>query len=180
MQHQNYYEFLQIGPNAEPETIHRVYHFLAARLHPDNPKTGDSDQFILLKQAYNVLTDPVTRSEYDAACPQTPVRPPLSASIDFLDNMEGELNRRSALLAVLYFRRRSDPCAPEVSLAEIEKRMGFPRDYLEFTTWYLTRKGYISRADNSAFTLTADGVDFVETQHANIAVLDKLLTSGVS
>jgi hypothetical protein len=61
---------------------------------------------------------------------------------------------------------------------EVEGRMGFPRDYLEFTTWYLQQRGYITRADNSAFTLTADGVDFVENQRANIPVLDKLLTSG--
>jgi curved DNA-binding protein CbpA len=33
----DYYEFLQISPNADADTIHRVYRFLAARLHPDNP-----------------------------------------------------------------------------------------------------------------------------------------------
>jgi predicted transcriptional regulator len=49
---------------------------------------------------------------------------------------------------------------------------------LEFTSWYLLKKGYITRADNSAFTLTAEGVDFVETQRANIPTLDKLLTGG--
>ena len=56
--------------------------------------------------------------------------------------------------------------------------MGFPRDYLDFTTWYLQKKGYITRADNSDFTLTAAGVDFVETQRMNIPVLNRLLTSG--
>ena len=56
------------------------------------------------------------------------------------------------------------PNEPEVSLSEIERRMGFPRDYLDFTAWYLTKKKYISRADNSDFTLTVDGVDFIETQ----------------
>jgi curved DNA-binding protein len=33
----DYYEFLQISPNADVDTIHRVYRFLAARFHPDNP-----------------------------------------------------------------------------------------------------------------------------------------------
>jgi hypothetical protein len=56
--------------------------------------------------------------------------------------------------------------------------MGFPRDYLDFTTWYLSKKGYISRADNSDFSLTAEGVDFIETQRVNIPVLNKLLTTG--
>jgi curved DNA-binding protein CbpA len=175
----NYYEFLQISPNAEPATIHRVFQFLAVRLHPDNPESGNAEQFILLKQAYDVLSDPVLRAEYDAAC-EKDVREvePISATVDFMDNMDGELNRRSAVLALLYIRRRNFPDAPEVSLFEIETRMGFPRDYLQFTIWYLHKKGYIQRADNAEFTLTADGVDFVETQRVSVSVLNKLLTSG--
>jgi len=175
----DYYEFLQISPNAQQDTIHRVYRFLAARFHPDNPHTGDAEMFSLLAAAYDVLSDPVRRAEYDAACArETPQRPPMSCSIDFMDSLEGETNRRLAVMAVLYFRRRANPNSPEVSLYEIESRMGFPRDYLDFTTWYLQRKGYISRADNSDFTLTAQGVDFVESQRVNIPVLNKLLTNG--
>jgi curved DNA-binding protein CbpA len=175
----NYYEFLQISPKAEQDTIHRVYRFLASRYHPDNPETGDREKFALLRQAYDVLSNPDQRAEYDAICEkEAPEEDPLSTSIDFMDNMEGELNRRLAMLALLYFRRRSNPYNPEVSLMEVELRMGFPRDYLEFTSWYLLRKGYITRADNSAFTLTAEGVDFVETQRTSIPILNKLLTSG--
>ncbi len=175
----DYYEFLQISPNADADTIHRVYRFLAARFHPDNPESGNADMFFQLKTAYDVLSDRGRRAEYDAACRrEAPEKAPLSNSIDFMDSMEGELNRRLAVLAVLYFRRRSNPYAPEVPLAEVEMRMGFPRDYLDFTTWYLVKKGYITRADNSDFTLTALGVDFVETQRANLPVLNKLLTTG--
>jgi hypothetical protein len=95
-----------------------------------------------------------------------------------MDSMEGELNRRLGLLALLYIQRRTNPYAPEVSLNEVERKMGFPRDYLEFTTWYLRSKGYITRADNSDFTLTAEGVDFVESKRVNIPILNKLLTTG--
>ena len=177
----NHYEFLQISPNAEHETIQRVYRFLAVRLHPDNPDTGDADKFCQLKLAYEVLSDPGRRSEYDTAClSQENGEAPLSNSMDFMDNLEGEINRRLAVLAVLYIRRRTHPDNPEVSLFEIESRMGFPRDYLDFTIWYLQKKGYISRADNAEFTLLADGVDFVETQRLQVPVLNKLLTSGSS
>jgi hypothetical protein len=85
---------------------------------------------------------------------------PLAATIDFMDVMDGELNRRLAVLAVLYYRRRTNPTYPEVPLAEIEERMGFPRDYLDFTLWYLQRKGYVTKADNAQYTLSVDGVDF--------------------
>ena len=53
----DYYEFLQISPSAENDTIHRVYRFLAARFHPDNHDTGDAERFFLLKQAYEVLSE---------------------------------------------------------------------------------------------------------------------------
>jgi len=174
----DYYEFLQISPNAETDTIHRVYRFLAARLHPDNHETGDAENFQLLKQAYDVLSNPETRAEYDAKRQEEPVQP-YSSTIDFMDSLDGELNRRVAVLVVLYYKRRTSPIFPDVTLAEIEERMGFPRDYLDFTMWYLTKKGYISKSDGAKYTLTAEGVDFVEEQRAKTPVLDKLLlTSG--
>jgi curved DNA-binding protein CbpA len=173
----DYYEFLQISPNADVDTIHRVYRFLAARLHPDNPETGDPEQFKLLRTAYDVLAEPVRRAEYDATRRRA-AQEPYSREVDFMDNLEGELNRRLAVLAVLYHRRRSNAFMPEVSLAEIEERMGFPRDYLDFTMWYLQKKGYVAKADNAQFSLTADGVDFVEQERSGLPTLNKMLTAG--
>jgi curved DNA-binding protein CbpA len=176
MEDPDYYEFLQISKNAEPDTIHRVYRFLAARFHPDNPESGDEEKFFLLTQAYAVLSVPERRAEYDAKHKSgADLAAPLSSTIDFMDNVEGELNRRLAMLAVLYFQRRSNPYSPELSFLDIEQRLGFPREYLEFTAWYLRSKGYITRSDSSDFVLTAEGVDFVETQRVNIPVLNKLL-----
>jgi curved DNA-binding protein CbpA len=175
----DYYEFLQISPNADADTIHRVYRYLAARLHPDNPESGDAEMFRLLKSAFDTLSNPMRRAEYDAVCRREAMEvKPISNSVDFMDSVEGEMNRRIAVLAVLYFKRRANPRFPEVSLADIERRMGFPRDYLDFTTWYLQKKGYITRADNSDFTLTAEGVDYIETQRGSLPVLNKLLTDG--
>jgi len=177
----NYYEFLQISPNAEADTVHRVYRFLAIRFHPDNPETGDTDKFILLQKAYDVLSDPDLRAKYDKACEEGVHQPaPFSESVDFMDSLEGEVNRRLAVLALLYMRRRKDPDHPAVSLFEIEKRMGFPREYLEFTLWYLQRKLYVSRADNADFVLLAEGVDYVESQRLQTPVLNKLLTPSTS
>jgi curved DNA-binding protein CbpA len=173
----DYYEFLQISPHADADTIHRVYRFLAARLHPDNKETGHAENFQLLKKAYDVLSNPASRSAYDAAR-GTEAQPPYSATVDFMDALDGEVNRRLAVLAILYYRRRTMPNLPEVALGEIEDRMGFPRDYLDFTMWYLTRKGYITRSDNAQFTLTAEGVDYVEAERVNMPTLNRLLTSG--
>jgi curved DNA-binding protein len=175
----DYYEFLQISPHADVDTIHRVYRYLAARFHPDNPESGNAEMFRLLKMAFDTLSNRSRRAEYDSLCRlEAAETRPLSNSIDFMDSVEGEMNRRVAVLAVLYFKRRANSRFPEVSLAEIERRMGFPRDYLDFTTWYLLKKGYVSKADNSDFTLTAEGVDYIETQRTNLPILNKLLTNG--
>jgi hypothetical protein len=175
----DYYELLQISQNADTETIHRVYRFLATRLHPDNNETGQEERFRLLKTAYDVLADPRRRKEYDMNRARTQAPPePLAATVDFMDATEGETNRRLAVLAVLYHRRRTNPIFPDVPLVEIEARMGFPRDYLDFTLWYLQKKGYVSKSDNAQYALSVEGVDFVESESANTPTLQKLLTSG--
>ena len=178
----DYYEFLEISPQATQETIHRVYRYLAARYHPDHAATGNLEKFAQLTAAYKVLSDPIRRADYNAQrAMRRPASPdPMLSNVDFMDQVEGDLNRRLAVLTILYYRRRMYPDSPEVTLAEIERRMGFPRDYLEFTTWYLTKKKYITRADNADFTLTVEGVDFIEAQRTCIPILEKLLTSGTS
>jgi DnaJ domain len=175
----DFYELMQISRNADPDTIHRVYRFFAARYHPDNSVSSDPEKFALLRMAYDTLSDPHRRAEYDASYGRASHHhSPLSNTVDFMDDMEGERNRRLAVLAVLYYRRRANPYAPVVSLAEVEAHMGFPRDFLDFTTWYLLRKKYITRADNSDFALTVEGVEFVENGRIHIPILNKLLTDG--
>lgn len=175
----DHYEFLQISPNAQPETVHRVYRFLAARFHPDNAETGDPEKFLLLNQAFEVLSDPKRRGEYDAKLRSKQRRPnPVFESVDFLDGIEGEVNRRLAVLSLLYKRCRANVHDPKISLRDLETAMGFPREYLDFTTWYLKTKKYITREDNSDYALTALGVDYVEANCSKLPVLDRLLNAG--
>ena len=61
----DYYEVLQISPNAQPETIQRVYRLLAQHYHPDNKDTGDIELFNEILEAYRVLNDPSERAGYD-------------------------------------------------------------------------------------------------------------------
>ena len=175
----DYYEFLQISPRAEAATIQRVYRFMASRFHPDHPATGDSEKFLLLKHAYEVLSDPERRAEYDAKRESREVRPnPIFEMSEFVNGIEGETNRRLGVLSLLYTKRRTNPEDPRISLYDLEKRMGWPREYLDFTTWYLRSMQYITREDNSDFALTATGVNYVETNSTKIPMLHKLLNSG--
>src|ERR1700692_2756841 len=61
-----------------------------------------------------------------------------------------------------------------------ESGLRFPREYLDFTTWYLRSKKYITKEDNSDFALTASGVDFVEENCTRIPLLRRLLSAGIA
>jgi curved DNA-binding protein len=176
----DFYAFLQVSSTAETDTIHRVYRFWASRFHPDKPGTGDPEKFLLLNRAYEVLSNPERRAEYDRSLGAQKASPvPLFEAVDFLDGIDGEMNRRLGVLSLLYNRRRTNSRHPHVSLEELEIKMGFPREYLDFTTWYLKSKKYITRSDNSDFNLTAEGVDFIEANYVSTPMLQKLLASGV-
>ena len=179
-QNADYYEILQISPNADPETIHRVYRIMAARFHPDNPTTGSLERFLLLREAYQTLSDPVLRAEYDASRPNWQTETlPIFWQKSFMDGIEGETNRRLGVLSLLYQRRRINESKPGVSVMELERRMAFPREYLNFTLWYLRSKGYVAvMEDNSDYALTSTGVDYVESGSNTNKVIRELLTAG--
>ena len=61
----DYYEVLQVSPNADPDTIHRIYRLMAQRFHPDNQETGDDTRFRAIHEAYTILSDPQKRAGYD-------------------------------------------------------------------------------------------------------------------
>jgi curved DNA-binding protein CbpA len=178
----NYYELLQISPNADLDTIQRVYRFMAGRFHPDNPETGDKERFLLIKKALEVLSDPVQRAEYDKLNGVFEAEPlPVFGDKAFVDGPDGEKNRRFGVLSLLYYRRRISGAKPGLSLLELEKRMAFPREYLEFTIWYLQGKGYIGLTDSSSdYALTTLGVDYVETYSSSNKVVRELLGPGTS
>jgi len=175
----DYYDVLQISPKADLETIHRVFRIMAVRFHPDNPETGDVEEFLRLKAAYAVLSDPVRRAEYDTLLQTNQAEPmPIFELKDFVTGVEAESNRRLGVLSLLYNQRRMDPDHPGVSLLDLEKLMGFPREYLSFTMWYLRSKEFIIAADNSDFALTASGADYVESNAPRSEIVTKLIKMG--
>ncbi len=178
----DYYETLQISPKADVQTIHRVFRIMAARFHPDNPETGNVEQFLRMKLAYSVLSDPERRAEYDASLDQSREEGPrpIFQMRDFVTGVEAEANRRLGVLCLLYTRRQTNPDHPGISLLDLEKEMGFPREYLTFTMWYLRCKDFVTVADNSDYALTALGADFVEEKAGRSEIAARLLNPGAA
>jgi molecular chaperone DnaJ len=65
----DYYKALGVSKGASAEEIKKSYRKLARKYHPDANK-GDSaseERFKEISEAYNVLSDPKRRAEYDEA-----------------------------------------------------------------------------------------------------------------
>jgi curved DNA-binding protein CbpA len=173
----DYYELLQISPNAELATIQRVHKLLSSRYHPDNPETGDTEKFLLLQQAFQVLSDGAARAEYDKSALNHAAQPdPVFEMKEFVVGIGVEANRRLGILCLLYNRRRGVPDHPGLSLLDLEARMAIPREHLEFTIWYLRDKELADRDSNtSEITITSKGVDYVESNTRENKIVYKLL-----
>jgi curved DNA-binding protein len=175
----DYYELMQISPNAEAETIQRVYRMLAARYHPDNPETADTERFLLLNQAYKVLTDPEARADYEATHAIRHLEPLNIFNLkEFAIGIDGESNRRMGILCLLYNRRRANTDDPGISLLELETLMSIPREHLVFTLWYLKEKGHLRQGEESDFQITAAGADYVEQNLPTNRILYHLLKAA--
>jgi curved DNA-binding protein CbpA len=171
----NYYDLLQINPRAEIETIERVYRIMAARYHPDNQQTGDADRFRLLTDAYQVLRDPAKRSEYDRQFEVNPAGPlPIFLGKEFTEGIDAEAKIRIGVLCLLYSKRRANPDFAALSLLDMENIMAFPRERLLFALWYLRAKRFVLQDDRSSFIISAEGVDFLESQLPTNQILHKI------
>jgi curved DNA-binding protein CbpA len=160
----DYYEVLQISPNAEPETVHRVYRLLAQRFHPDNHETGNDERFRRLTEAYEVLSDAQRRAKYDVVHAQQRQERwrLISSGAQSENDFQAEQGLRLTVLEVLYTRRRTEPESPGLFPTDLERLTGRPREHLEFTIWYLLQKKFLTRSDNSLLVITADGVEYLE------------------
>ncbi len=67
---QDYYELLGLPRNASLEDIRKSYFKSARRLHPDtNTAPGETELFLGVQEAYEVLSNPAKRASYDATLP---------------------------------------------------------------------------------------------------------------
>jgi len=156
----DYYEVLQVSQTADHETVERVYRLLAKRYHPDNQHSGDATRFSEVHEAYEVLSDPKRRAEYDVRYDdnrgmQWKIFDQASAA----DGREQDRRIFHGVLSLLYAARRRDPERGGVGAVSLEKLLGVPKQHLDFPMWYLKKRGWVETLDNGQYGITIDGID---------------------
>jgi len=62
----NYYDILEIAADADYDEVKSAFRDLAKRYHPDIAGVC-SDNFVLIKEAFDTLSNPASRQQYDRA-----------------------------------------------------------------------------------------------------------------
>lgn len=166
----DYYEDLQVSPNADNETINRVYRLLARKWHPDNALTGDQDKFNLITAAYNVLSHPEKRAAYDARY-ETIKNKQMGLLVESFQpshSHDQDNAIRYGILSVLYAARREDSEKPDVGVWRLEQLLGWPEKEIAFHIWYLKEKHWIYRSDTGGYAITVSGAEEIESKKTTL------------
>jgi curved DNA-binding protein CbpA len=173
----DYYEILQVSRNADPETIERIFRLLAKRYHPDNTRTGNSERFSALTEAYQVLAHPEKRAEYDARYESDRQNQWRLFFETPMSGVDEDRRIQQWVLSLLYTTRRRSSSDPGVGVFELEKVLDVAEGQLEFHLWYLKEKGWIMRTESGKYAITVDGVDWI-AEKDRLLRSDRLLEEG--
>ena len=170
----DFYEIMEVSPNANSETIERIFRYLGQRFHPDNSETGHEERFRVLLEAYSTLREPQQRAAYDAQYRhhQESKAQVVSGSASVSDDSVD----RHRLLSLFYGQRRRNMQQPGVGISTLEQIMGCPGEVLQFHLWYFREKQWIKREESGLFAITADGIDRIESSGQRITPKDRLIT----
>jgi curved DNA-binding protein CbpA len=173
---QDHYEVLGIDPKTALDIIQEVYPGLAQKYHPKNAETGDEEKFEAVNLAYEVLSDPVLRKEFDKikGIGNEETIPKFSG-LDFFVSLGREACLRSAILCVLYDRRRSTPSRPSLSMRHMEMILSATTDEIFFALWYLKERHLVGSDDKSSLQISAEGMDFLEANRPSPEIVMPLI-----
>ena len=174
----DYYEILEISPNADSGAIERMFRYLAQRYHPDNRDTGDRLRFDVVLEAHNTLKDPIKRAQFDIRHQNhSGLRWRLAEEASDSKGIVRDVDTQNKLLSILYVKRRQNIRDPGIGDLELERLLGCLAEHLEFHLWYLKEKSWIGRTENGMFAITVEGVDRANSEQDRKTVSKKLLSN---
>ncbi|MBU2610188.1 MAG: VWA domain-containing protein, partial [Chloroflexi bacterium] len=145
----DHYALLSLRRDATSGEIRRAYYDAARRLHPDKTDSAqDSELFLEIQEAYQVLAEPKKRAKYDASLPPEPAEGDLIRQNILYSRQEVTRTREPQLVYVLLEYSaavdESSPSAPPLNLCLVLDRStsmrGKSMDVVKATAIQLLRR----------------------------------------
>lgn len=106
----NYYRILGLPRDATPEEIRAAYFELARQYHPDaNPDPAAREHFLIVQDAYAVLSNPERRAEYESRLPPPPAPPDIAINIQYSRNVVPLLDEQQLVYAMVEMVSTTEP-----------------------------------------------------------------------
>ncbi len=106
----DYYALLGVFRDATAEEIKRAYFEAAQRLHPDkNEAPGETEIFLDVQQAYDLLSNPEKRAKYDASlASEEEIRAPIAQRVFYSRESVVRINETQLIYALLEWKPRQN------------------------------------------------------------------------
>jgi hypothetical protein len=164
---QDHYEVLGVEHKAQTEAIQAAYTRLADKYNPRTGVVPDAEKFESITLAFEVLSDPDLRSDFDKLKGIGGEDKPKFSGLPFFEAYRRDSHLRVGLLCVLYDRRRTKPFTPALSMRHLEAILNASSQELNFALWYLKQRDLVMADDKSSLQITVDGMDYLEDNPAS-------------
>jgi curved DNA-binding protein CbpA len=173
----DFYQLLELSPTASPESIEGMFRVHAKRYHPENGSDKDPKRFEQVVLAYQTLRDAEKRPAYDRLRSQQ-----LKDNRELNQGAEAtsdDFALRHRMLALFYSQRRRSMKQPGIGIAKLEEVLQVPTEIIEFNLWYFREKGWVQRETSGPLSITAAGVDEIESRELRLAEANARTSAGI-
>lgn len=168
---QDHYAVLGLDPKATREQIEAARERLCRLYDPEQGEDPDKEKFEAVRVAAEVLSDPVLRREFDKLKGISQEEAPKFSGAEFFEALARPSGLRSAVLCLLYDRRRLHPFRPAIAMRQMLSMLHASEEEVNFALWYLKQRNLVAYDDKTNLMITADGMDFLENQRPSAEVV---------
>jgi Ca-activated chloride channel family protein len=106
----DFFRIMGVPRDATPEEIRTAYFELARQYHPDaNPDPAAREHFLVIQDAYSVLSNPERRADYESRLPPPPAPPEIAVNVQYSRMLVPCMDEPQLVYALVELLSTSEP-----------------------------------------------------------------------